>query len=355
MKKVDINALIIRWLQVGTINEEQAQYMRADVQQLTSQESGKRFISGVMLIGAFALSLGVLLVIASNWSAFGQGFKALLAVLMPIIPISFAYYRLEVKGSNEVLGRASGIVGLALVGGALALIAQIYNLEPDYVRFLWLWMLLTAPLLLVFKRAENAVFSATLGGVALLATLIDWFEIWDDEQSATITITLAALLYAFLLFQIGNFTRYSKTWMESGQALRLGSASLAIITLFITTFEFYARVILDAGYRSSDATWVPLSIILNLVFLGFLLYVMLRAFRYEENKLGFNIIRIFGIYLLVKYVTLFSGMLDTGLFMILGGLMFIAGAWYLEKKKDLLVSYMRQEVGPKVEPSNYGE
>ena len=44
MKKQEINSLIERWLQIGAINQEQATYMIADVESVTSEKSGSKFI-----------------------------------------------------------------------------------------------------------------------------------------------------------------------------------------------------------------------------------------------------------------------------------------------------------------------
>jgi uncharacterized membrane protein len=100
-------------------------------------------------------------------------------------------------------------------------------------------------------------------------------------------------------------------------------------------------------------SWMPFSIGLNVLFIGFLVFVLLKAFSYEENGLGFWVVRIFALYLLTKYVTLFSEMLDTGFFLIGGGLLFIGGAWFLEKNKANLIYLMKNELGQQTTISEY--
>ena len=108
----------------------------------------------------------------------------------------------------------------------------------------------------------------------------------------------------------------------------------------MTTFEFYARLVTDTSYRGSE--WVPLSIIFNLLFIGFLVFVLVQAIKYQEERLVYGAVRMMFIYVIVKYYTLFSGILDTGLLFVVGGIIFIAGAWYLEKNKQKLMMLVKQ-------------
>lgn len=342
MKKKDINALIDCWQQAGQISGEQAAYMKTDVATVTSEKSGHQFISAIMYIGATGLSLGALLLIASNWEGLSRPIKVVLALLLPIIPLCFAYWQLIMKGTTRVLGQAANVFGLALVGGSLAIIGQTYNLESDMVSFLWTWAILTFPFIFVFRRKENVLFSATIIGVASLYALVEYLDATDmDEGALLLLLTLASLGYAGIMYGIGNMLGTLSSWTETSRLLRLGAASLATITLFITTFNIYAQEITGDSFNN-QTNWEVLSFGFNLFFIGFLVFVLLRTIRLEEYSYAFGVVRLFGIYLIVKYITLFYSMLDTGLFFMIGGIIFITGGWFLEKKKSLLLSYMRE-------------
>jgi len=341
MKKEEIKTLIASWLKTNIINQEQATYMIADVTKVTSEKSGNKFISAVMYIGATALSMGALLLIASNWSGFSKSFKLILAILLPIIPITFAYWKIIVEGKESVLGRSASILGMALVGGSLALIGQIYNLESNMVNFLWTWALLTTPFIFVFKKKENVLFSALLLGPTLFWTIVQVVENNLVEESfGVILMTAVSLGYSLFLYLVGSAMRNSTEWIESGRMLRISGASLASVTFFIMTFEFYARSIIGGNYRS-PGNWEIISVVFNLLFIGYLIFAIARSVKFEEYSFAFSLVRLFALYLLVKYFTLFYSMFDTGLFFIIGGVLFIAGGLFLEKKKDLLVSYMK--------------
>lgn len=349
MKQADFERLIDGWLEANVISPEQAEYMRRDLQTETSEQSGKKFIAIIATLGAAVLVAGVLLVIASNWQALGKPIQLILALLMPVGPLYAAYQLIEVKRNPTILGKVANIFGVGLIGGSLALIGQIYNLESGYTSLLWMWALLSLPFVFVFRRTENVVLTALLVGTATLAAIVEWFD-WREAQAFVLTLTIAALAYAAFMYLIGTSLRFSPVWSGGARGLRLMSASVASVTLFVTTFEFYARLVTDAGYRSFS--WVPLSIIFNLVFIGFMVYVLIKAFRHQEERLAVSVVRTLFIYVIVKYFTLFSDMLDTGILLIFGGVLFIGGAWYLEKNKSRLLALMRDEVAPAPPPEN---
>jgi uncharacterized membrane protein len=348
MKQKDIECLISKWQGAGVVSPEQANYMLQDLKTSTSEQSGKKFVTIISLVGAAVLTAGVLLIIASNWSYLGKAVQLLLALLLPIVPLSIAYYMVEIKQSQSVLSRVANVFGVGLIGGALSIIGQIYHLESGYTTLMFFWVLLSLPFVFVFKREENVGISAVLVGVAIFTWIMETFERWwRDEQSFAITLTVAFLVYSIALYVLGKLLRNSTVWGSGARILRLMSASVGTVVLFVTTFEFYARIITDAGYR--DSGWIPLSIIFNLLFIGFLVFVLIQAIKYQEERLVYGVVRAMFIYLIVKYFTLFSGILSTGILFVIGGIIFIAGAWYLEKnKKGLMVFMQHTESMPSV-------
>ncbi len=350
MKKSTVEALIDSWQRTGIVSAEQVTLMKTDLARVTSERSGSYFIAAVMYVGAAALALGALLFISSNWSAMTKEIKLGLTLLLPLLPLTYAYYRLCVCHCATVLGRAANILGLALIGGSIALIGQIYHLPANLEGFLWLWTLLTTPFLFIYRKPENVVFAAALTGAALFASLVNWVERTTySDGTALLLFTLAVLMYAVVLNGLGILLRDHPTWDVGARLLRLGSGVIGVVTLFITTFEEYARAVADVPYYAYDefgralqssASWMPLSLIFNAIFIVVLLYIMLRAVKFEEYGYAFTIVRIFGLYLIVKYCTLFYDLFNTGIFFMIGGLLFLGGAFMLERHKALFLRYL---------------
>jgi uncharacterized membrane protein len=343
MKQKDVEGYINKWQENGVVTSEQASYMRQDLNTATAEQSGKKLITIISLVGAAVLTAGVLLVISSNWSFLGKPIQLLLALLLPVVPLSIAYFMVEVKQSTSILSRVANVFGVGLIGGALAIIGQIYNLESGYLTLMLFWLILSLPFIFVFRRPENVGISAVLAGLVLVAWVIETLSWWSDEQAFVITLTIVLLAYCLTLYSVGRFFRNSTVWGSGARILRLMSASIGTVTLFVTTFEFYARIVTHSGYRGTD--WILLSIVLNLLFIGFLVFVLVQAIKYQEERLVYGVVRMMFIYLILKYFTLFSGMFDTGVLFIIGGTLFILGAWFLEKNKHRLLALVKNDEG----------
>ena len=98
----------------------------------------------------------------------------------------------------------------------------------------------------------------------------------------------------------------------------------------------------DATWKSGN-NWEVASLFFNLFFIGFLVFAILRSVKFEEYNFAFSLVRLFALYLLVKYFTLFFDMFDTGLFFMIGGALFITGGWYMEKNRERLTEFMKHK------------
>lgn len=345
MRRSEVESLIDGWRSRGIVSQDQAARMIAELHQAASEGSGNKLITTVTYLGASALSLGALLLVASNWELLSRTLKIVLALLLPVGPLCFAYWKMNIQGRGSILARSANVLGLALIGGSIALIGQVYNLAANPESFLWTWALLALPFVFVFKRAENVVFSALGIAAAVHFSLFMFVSSSDMEAGVSVlVVTVAALAYAYLAYALGSLRRRSATWCEGARYLRLSAGASAATILFITTLEWYARIVVGGDFvvdGTDNTDWVPVSIFLNLFFVGFLVFALVRAIRFEEYGFAFSVTRLFTVYLLVKYYTLFFSMMDTGLFFVIGGLLFIAGGITLERNRKLLVSYMK--------------
>jgi uncharacterized membrane protein len=356
MKKSDVLSLLQKWLGEGSISNEQAAYMQAEIEQFTANRSSTQFIASIMYVGAAALALGVLMFIASNWEVLPKIFKLACALLLPVIPLLFAYYKLILKNTSMVLARAANVLGVAMIGGSMSIIGQVYNLEPDYTLFFWMWAVLSVPFLLLFRKVENTFSFAVLLAASVGASLLDLVESYRIESSGAILLfTYSALFYCAAMYFIGSLFRRVQAWEESTRLLRIGAGSISITILFVTTFDWYAQLLTnDWGlFRSGDdGSWIPYAILFNIVFIIYLVFVMHRAIRFEEYEFAFTVVRMFMLYLIVKYFTLFYDMFQTGILMIGGGILFITAGWLLERYRKDIIEYFKQMAPKNNAPSH---
>ena len=83
---------IERWVGEGTITQEQAKKMIADVTKYKREKSSNKLIVAISTIGSIFLGLGAIQFIASNWTALPDVQKVLLLVSSTFVAYFTVYY-----------------------------------------------------------------------------------------------------------------------------------------------------------------------------------------------------------------------------------------------------------------------
>lgn len=345
MNRKELDSLIDSWVEGSVISHEQSLVMKEQVSVKTAEKSGSKMISAFGYIGAFGIAGGILSIIAVNWGFLPKVIKLIFAFLLPIVPLCGAYYLSNVQSSRTVFVRVLNVIGLFMIGGTIALIGQIYNLPGNYVMTLWMWSLLSVPLVFLLRRTENVVFSVIAVGIAIIYSFGDFVEYFAPQIGSgmiVLMLTVLGLFYTYAMYRVGAKVRYSEMWTESGRWLRLSGAGIASTILFVTTFEFYARLVTNASFFNDSSEWILWSLVFNLIFIAFLVFALFRSVAFEEYSFAFSIVRLAMIYVVLKYITLFGTILHTGVFLILGGILFVSLGVLVEKKKGAIENFMRR-------------
>lgn len=337
--KTRLDQLITHWQKKKIITAKQAVQMRTDIS-LDHQERNKnRFIMALSTFGAMALGAGIILFVASNWAALPQVLKLMIALIMPVLPLSLAHWLLEVRVSYISLGRGSLFVGIAMIGAAIAVIGQVYHLESEYFRYLLLWSLLALPFVYWFKRSESAVLWLIIFGSTLFAGVIDLVNHnWLLDDLGAVLMPIIFTIYALGIYGLGVL---KTNWGRVSEVFRILGVKLILLTLFVMTFGFYAEVL----HNGLGLPEMASRAFLNVFYVVLLVYVLYRAIGVGAESIISIVFFWFGVFILFRYFDFFWDMLPTSLFFIVGGVIFLTGAIMLEKqRKKLLVTMSKDSV-----------
>ena len=166
------------WLGEGLLDEVQVEALRTSLSQ-TEEGKSSPAITIIASFGAVLIGLGILLFVASNWSAMGA-----LARVLTV----FAAYLLSVLMASVMDRRGLPRVANALwllttisVGAYMFLLGQLFNHSLTYWQAPFLWM--TAALTMGYARNSTAhgMLAIPLGLLALgwVGGGSGWF--WDDQ------------------------------------------------------------------------------------------------------------------------------------------------------------------------------
>ena len=150
------------WVSAGLMTEGQSDAIHA------YETAKKRGGFGRNLVGLslFAILIGVLSIIASNWNVIPGGIKIGVHVLLNL---SIGLATLQADRMGKELwreGLAFAFFGLTLT--LIILIGQVFQLEGSHAGALLLWMIITLPFMLVFSQTR---LTAVPWMIAFLGTL----------------------------------------------------------------------------------------------------------------------------------------------------------------------------------------
>jgi uncharacterized membrane protein len=385
------------WLKEGIILPEQKERIlaRYKVLKKADEKAGPgRLITTISILGSILIGVGIILFIASNWSAIPQWGRLAIIFSSMIASYGFGFYlRYEAQNYPKV-GASLILLGSLIFGAAIFLIAQIYHISVHYPNGPLLWGLFVLPLAYLV-RYKSLIFVAIL-------VLLTWLG-----MEASFWITGSGYREPFtmvFLFCMAGITLWGVGVMHRGwESLRIISSPYILIGSLVTffagyllTFNLYAlglksdallifylgmaaifliAVVLRCLPADKEQGWFiePLGLLILMVLVLYLSLTPLKITSTNEGglRLFFNIlfaleivgiiilgfIRRYSIYVniglvffaldvVTRYFDFFWQLLPRSLFFILGGLLLLFGGILLERKRrKILASFNIEEAG----------
>ena len=195
------------WERRGLITAEQAQAIMSGYSSagraVASQRAQARLITILATLGAILVGLGIILFIAGNWDRIPQAVRlAMIVILVPSI-YGVGYWLRYVKDYQRV-GVAVLLLGAIIYGGAVHLVAQVYNIPlHDPMLFTYIF---AGIIPLAYLTRSQAVIALTLG--VFLAMIGFWvIDLIGDSGSEASLFVFTFVLYTMLglgLFGLGR-------------------------------------------------------------------------------------------------------------------------------------------------------
>ena len=229
------------WVGAELITAEQGEKL------LSFEQNRKSALSPFLalgLVGAFAVGLGVVAIIAANWQDIPAGLK-LAAMFMMLGGNAFAAVRVREKKPLlfEALLFFQGVLFFAAIG----LVGQIFHLQSEEWKALAFWSVLAFPLMLLTKK----VFFGFLWEIAVAAAFLSSpfaekvFDFWEKyfESALCVSAFFMAVWGAALL------TKKAAVFLTP---VRWFSAVFAVLPLLIADYA-WKRTLPTAGIVATAA------------------------------------------------------------------------------------------------------
>ncbi|HUL36187.1 MAG TPA: DUF2157 domain-containing protein [Thermodesulfobacteriota bacterium] len=384
------------WLKEGILLPEQKEQILARyrlIKRADEKAGPGKLVTTISILGSILVGVGVILFIASNWSAIPKWGRLLIVFFSMLASYgSGFYFRYEAKTYPKV-GASLILLGSIIFGAGMFLIAQIYHITVHYPNGPLLWGLFVLPLayLLRFKSLISLAVLVLLIWLGMEASL----RISYSEAHEVIMIIPLFFMAGLALWAVGLMHREWKSLRIISSPYILIGSLITFLAGFNLTFDifeigrgsdvflvfypgivilFLLAVILRCLPEGKERGWTPetLGLVILMAVVIFLSLFFPKA-SYESMRGGlrlfFNILfalEIFGLIILgfvrryptyvnigllffsldvfARYFDFFWELLPRSLFFILGGLLLLFGGIILERKRrKILASFHIEE------------
>lgn len=163
----------IRWLRAelpelvasGVLSAEAAAKVEGHY---AAQPPGEPHRIGFILsavLGSLLVGGGVILLVAHNWDFLSRPVRCTIGFLPLVLTQILSVWVLLRREGSASWRESAGILNIAAIGTAIALIAQTYQIQGDFARFILVWMLLAIPVIYLLRT--DAGLSAFFVGAAV--------------------------------------------------------------------------------------------------------------------------------------------------------------------------------------------
>ena len=377
---------IRKWLESGTITQEQAQKMIADVDQKSKEVRSSKFIVAISTIGAVLFGLGAILFVASNWQKIPDLMKVLIFLGSTISAYYLGYLFKYDKKNLPKVGASLFFLAALFFGASVFLIAQIYHINANAHLLVLIWLIGVLPLVYAFKSEPIAVLTSVL---FFLWSVLFIFRTGIFNDNIFFYFPVIYLSTGTLFFSIGGLHYFKPQLIKIARIFRISGLKIAMLSLFLLTFTAVSGDIVATLEGNNDrgssqlmtgivlfSTLAIIGLIINLFFnpsqsktnsfengtaLGFLVLTLLFFFFPAKSSVytiiynllfaGLTLFLIYigyqrsdikivntgifwiSIFVLAKYFDFFWDLMDRSLFFIVGGLILVLGGIAMERKR----------------------
>src|SRR5438270_5715566 len=205
------NRRAVRWLRgqlpelvaAGAISSENA---RAIERHYGSVETRTNFGFVILAtLGAALVGAGIILIIAHNSDDLSRGTRTVIAFLpLLIAQVSVAFVLMR-RNESRPWREAVAIFDVAAVATAISLVSQTYQIQGSFADFMFVWLLLSLPIVYLFRTTVGAIVYI-IGSVVWLCAKTGWYR-GQSEQLLFWLLLLAIAPYYAALFRRDRFAR----------------------------------------------------------------------------------------------------------------------------------------------------
>lgn len=220
------------WQEKGLLSAEEAAKLRGGLDDAVARSGTSRGIIILSTIGAILLGLGVMLFIGSNWDRLSPAVRVAL-VFGAYALVCAAAWGAGLRGLLRVT-ESLWFLATLLLGGAIFLLAQIFNFSLTFWQGPFLWLVGTVAMGYAREKGIYGVLAVPLAVLTLgwLGGGSGWFM--DDQFEFLVSERGLRALFGFLgvgFASLGLLARRLSGWAFAANSLLAWGSLMVAVTL----------------------------------------------------------------------------------------------------------------------------
>lgn len=134
------------------ITEEDASRIR-NYYDRKPQPPNNRLVIIFGVLGSLLVGMGIILILAHNWDNLPKFIKLAVALLPLLAGQALCGYLLEKKSASIAWREGASVFVMFAIATAISIVSQVYHIEGNFGNFLFVWMLLTLPVIYVMQSS----------------------------------------------------------------------------------------------------------------------------------------------------------------------------------------------------------
>ncbi|MGM0501623.1 MAG: DUF2157 domain-containing protein [Bacillota bacterium] len=255
----------------GVISKKTAQNIKEYYGLISPEEKRKNLLLIFSILGAILIGSGIILLFAHNWAELTRLTRTLIIFSGLIGAQSLVGWVLFNKAESTSWREGSATFLTFIVGAAIALIGQTYNLPSDLNNFLLVWMLLSVPLVYLVDT--------TIPALLYLAGVSWWGLITDSSFSLLLWLLVGLIVPYYIKELLQNKNSRKVTVLSWG-------LSFSVLVVLFTTLDLY---------HDSSVLW-------HLIYLSYFVVLYLLGQKLNLKTKVFQGLGLVGTYIVIYLV-----------------------------------------------------
>jgi uncharacterized membrane protein len=291
---------LTRWESDGIITAEQSQVIRSrySTTELApkSYRTQGRLVTGLAVIGAVMVGLGIILFFPANWDGIDRWPKLAIIFGSILFAHGLGYY-LRYHRECVRVGTAMILLACLIYGAGVHLAGQVYHVEVNHPRLMLFWFVGVFPLVYIVRSQPIQFLGLVLLLLAIGFRLPDWIDDVTSHDEALLGTSLFLIL-GLLILSVGRIKEEIVALRPYSEVFQLVGLITALGSTFILTFRESFEPFRDGRYTKVD---VESGFWISIVAAGVLILILAlaKAWFHRRNEHEFTLSGIEGIAIII--------------------------------------------------------